>query len=605
MALSDDCEAFWALTTSSLTDAINSHVLTATNMSFEAGSPGPCRIVDSSGASILRCSTITLAEPFTMAAQVYVNGGAAGDYTFMAYARDGTNYFQTYQTSATNKHYARSRAGGTAGDADGGDVAGSTFNNCGGVWTGSTSRQSYLASTLGTANTTSVSPSGAGTHVSVGGIWDGSSIAAGASAGWRFKNFAVWSRALSDAELDSYFSDPTQVLGADVTAPTLSSPISAATGKDAGSGTVTTNEPNGTLYSVVTLTSTPPNAAQVKAGQNASGTLLASGLRPTQSVSSTGAKTVAYTGLTTTTAYFPYFAHEDSSGNISTVSAGASFTPSTLAYSGTVGAQIGVQGAAFVFSGANPSTLFSGGIGSKSYSGTGLGASGLTVNSSTGVLSGTCGTPGTYTVAIVGTDQSTAGSEIPQTETSNSFTLTITASGDTTRPTLGGVVTISSVTSSSATATWSAGSDNSGTIAGYDYQVNGGSFTSLGNVLTVNLTGLTASTAYTVNVRARDPSGNVSTPVITGGFTTSSGTPGTFVSAALKRNNGTLAASSSLTWVTFLNPTTGAFVVTKTALSTNSAGVFSTTDAALTTGTYHAVWLEATGQRGWGVASVA
>jgi hypothetical protein len=332
---------------------------------------------------------------------------------------------------------------------------------------------------------------------------------------------------------------------------------------------------------------------------------LSSGLKPTLAIGTTGAKTVAYTGLSLATTYFPHFMHKDAAGNRSAVSSGASFTTSTMAYSGTIGAQTGTQGGAFVWSGANPSTLFSGGVGTRSFSGTGLSGSGLTVNTSTGVLSGTCGTAGTYTITIVGTDQSTAGTEVPQTESSNSFTLTISASGDTTRPTLGGVVTASSVTSSSAVLTWSAGSDNSGTIAGYDYQVNGGSFVSLGNVLTTTLTGLTASTAYTVNVRARDPSGNVSTPVVTGGFTTGSGAAGTFTSAGLTRNNGASIGAVSLTWVTFLNPTTGAFVVTKTGLSTNSSGVFSTTDAALTTGSYHAVWLEAGGQRGWGVASVS
>ena len=124
-------------------------------------------------------------------------------------------------------------------------------------------------------------------------------------------------------------------------------------------------------------------------------------------------------------------------------------------------------------------------------------------------------------------------------------------------------------------------------------------------VLTTTLTGLVPSTAYTVNVRARDPSGNVSTPLVTGGFTTGSGAAGTFTSAVLKRNNGALVGVTSLNWVTFLNASTGAFVLTKTGLSTNGAGIFSTTDAALTTGTYHAVWLEASGQRGWGVASIA
>lgn len=446
---------------------------------------------------------------------------------------------------------------------------------------------------------------------SAGSGWTGISAAAIWGTAYHERRIVTGAGSTYAADFGLSSSDEWIAVGAafkdatDSTAPTLSGPTSAATGKDAGSGTVTTNEGNGTLYSVVTLTSTPPSAAQVKLGQNASGASLASGLKPTQAITTTGAKTVAYTGLTTGTAYFPYFMHEDAAANQSTVSAGASFTPSTLAYSGTVGAQTGTQGGAFVWSGSNPSTLFSGGIGTKSYTGTGLSGSGLSVNSSTGVLSGTCGTPGSYTVAIVGADQSTAGSEIPQTETSNSFTLTITASGDTTRPTLGGVVTISSVTSSGATATWSAASDNSGTIAGYDYRINGGSFISLGNVLTVTLSGLPASTAHTIDVRARDPSGNVSTPVITGGFTTNSGTPGTFVSGVLKRNNGVLVPSSTITWMTFVVSTTGAFVVTKTGLSTNGAGVFSTTDAALTTGTYSVLWREATGQYGWGVASVA
>jgi hypothetical protein len=245
MALSDNCEAYWALTTSSLTDAINSHVLTATNVSFESGAPGPCRRVDNSGASILRCSTITLTEPFTMAAQVYVNGGASGDMTFMAYARDGTNYFQTYQSASSNNHLVRSRAGGTAGDANGGGVSGGGFNNCAGVWTGSTSRQSYLAGTLSAANTTSVAPSGSGTHTALGAIWDGSSILIGADALWRFKEFAVWSRALSDAELDSYFSDPSQVLGV----PVLSSPSGTVTSNTAATITATTDKAStGSMY---------------------------------------------------------------------------------------------------------------------------------------------------------------------------------------------------------------------------------------------------------------------------------------------------------------------------------------------------------------------
>ena len=78
--------------------------------------------------------------------------------------------------------------------------------------------------------------------------------------------------------------------------------------------------------------------------------------------------------------------------------------------------------------------------------------------------------------------------------------------------------------------------------------------------------------------------------------------PGVFTSEPLKRNNGDLAASSPLTYVAFSNPSTGAHVVTKTGLSTNGSGVFSTSDALLLSGTfYRADWLEASGQRGYGV----
>lgn len=65
----------------------------------------------------------------------------------------------------------------------------------------------------------------------------------------------------------------------------------------------------------------------------------------------------------------------------------------------------------------------------------------------------------------------------------------------------------------------------------------------------------------------------------------------TFTSEPLKTNNGTLQASLALDWVRLYNVTTGALVVTKTGISTNSSGVFTVTDAALTVGqTYKADW---------------
>ncbi len=55
---------------------------------------------------------------------------------------------------------------------------------------------------------------------------------------------------------------------------------------------------------------------------------------------------------------------------------------------------------------------------------------------------------------------------------------------------------------------WGAASDNVG-VTGYSYRLNGGSWISIGNVLSVNLSGLAGGIAsYTFDVRAQDAAGN-------------------------------------------------------------------------------------------------
>ena len=112
----------------------------------------------------------------------------------------------------------------------------------------------------------------------------------------------------------------------DVTAPTLSSPVDTADGEDAATGSVDTNEANGTLYWVVTTSATAPSAAQVKAGQDNSGSAAADD--GSQSVSTTGTQPLspAPSGLSQSTAYTIHFMHEDATGNQSTVVSGDGFT---------------------------------------------------------------------------------------------------------------------------------------------------------------------------------------------------------------------------------------------------------------------------------------
>lgn len=99
----------------------------------------------------------------------------------------------------------------------------------------------------------------------------------------------------------------------DVTAPTLSSPTGTATAFNAASGTVSTNEGNGTLYWLASTNATE-TAAAVKAGSS-------------KTVTATGAQSVTSTGLTGgTSGYRMHYLHRDAAGNDSTVSSSAAFS---------------------------------------------------------------------------------------------------------------------------------------------------------------------------------------------------------------------------------------------------------------------------------------
>jgi hypothetical protein len=112
--------------------------------------------------------------------------------------------------------------------------------------------------------------------------------------------------------------------GGDTTPPTLSSPTGTG-GLGVCSGSVSTNEGNGTLYAVATASATAPSAAQVKAGQDHTGS---AALRVvSQSVTGTGTQTVASGAISggAGTRYLHYM-HEDAAANQSTVSSSAGFT---------------------------------------------------------------------------------------------------------------------------------------------------------------------------------------------------------------------------------------------------------------------------------------
>lgn len=122
----------------------------------------------------------------------------------------------------------------------------------------------------------------------------------------------------------SLTEDISLVWGTDSTAPVLTSAAGTTTGSTTATGSVSTNEGNGTMYAVVTTSATTPSKAQVKAGQNHAGA--AATFADDVTVDAIGTWAFAATGLTANTAYYWHFMHEDAATNQATVVSSTSFT---------------------------------------------------------------------------------------------------------------------------------------------------------------------------------------------------------------------------------------------------------------------------------------
>lgn len=108
----------------------------------------------------------------------------------------------------------------------------------------------------------------------------------------------------------------------DTTAPILSSATGTASGANGASGSVSTNEANGTLYCLASTSNTATKTA-IKGGVS-------------QAISSTGVKNFSVTGLLASTLYYLHFVHVDAAGNESSVATSSSFTTQAAGSSTTV-----------------------------------------------------------------------------------------------------------------------------------------------------------------------------------------------------------------------------------------------------------------------------
>lgn len=143
----------------------------------------------------------------------------------------------------------------------------------------------------------------------------------------RIGEVAIYNTALTGTNKTdalSYFTSKWIGGGGDTTAPTLTSAVGTQTGSSTATIGATTDEANGTMYGVVTVSGTAPSVAQIQAGQDNSGA--AATYASSQSISSTGAKTFSATGLSASTAYYAHIQHKDAATNNSTVVTSAQFT---------------------------------------------------------------------------------------------------------------------------------------------------------------------------------------------------------------------------------------------------------------------------------------
>ncbi|MBN8640537.1 MAG: T9SS type A sorting domain-containing protein [Flavobacteriales bacterium] len=125
---------------------------------------------------------------------------------------------------------------------------------------------------------------------------------------------------------------------------------------------------------------------------------------------------------------------------------------------------------------------------------------------------------------------------------------TITAgSSDTVAPTAP-TLSASGTTSNSTNLSWTGATDNVA-VTGYDVYRNGALIGSTTTATTFAVTGLTASTTYTFNVRAKDAAGNVSVNSNTVSVTTSAAPADTVAPTAPTLSaSGTTATSTNLSW---------------------------------------------------------
>ena len=407
-------------------------------------------------------------------------------------------------------------------------------------------------------------------------------------------------------------TNTSNVSGSNFTTPDITPPTLSATGSSSVAGTTatisSTSNEAGTMYYVVTSSSTAPSSAQVKAGLNNSGTAAIKSGNDT--VTANTAKSFSLTGLTSETQYYFYFAATDAATNTSNVS-GSNFTtpditPPTLSATGsssvagttaTISSTSNEAGTMYYVvtssSTAPSSAQVKAGLNNSGTAAIKSGNDTVTANTAksfslTGLTSET-----QYYFYFAATDAATNTSNVSGSNFTTSDITPPTLSATGSSSVAGTTATISStsneagtmyyVVTSSSTAPSSAqvkaGLNNSGTAA-----IKSGNDTVIANTAkSFSLTGLTSETQYYFYFAATDAATNTSN-VSGGTFTTLDITPPTLTLNAINNRTTTsadISATSNESGTMYYVVTTSSTTPTNTQVM---AGQDSTGTAAITSG---------------------
>ncbi|GIG20289.1 hypothetical protein Cch01nite_10130 [Cellulomonas chitinilytica] len=235
--------------------------------------------------------------------------------------------------------------------------------------------------------------------------------------------------------------------------------------------------------------------------------------RGTTLVGSSTTTSYTATGLTASTTYSFTVKAKDAAGNVSSASAAVSATTSntttndTTAPSVPTGLTAGTTTQTSVPLSWTASTDNTGGSGVAGYEVLqGSTVVGTTTSTSYTVTGLTAGTAYSFSVRAKDVAGNTSAASSAVSATTQPGTVT-----DTTAPSVPAALAASTTTTSSVPLSWGASTDNSGGSGLAGYQVFQGS-TLVATVTTTSytVTGLTANTAYTFTVKAKDNAGNVS-----------------------------------------------------------------------------------------------